>query len=566
MATEADWEDVPGAVVPQGQGQGEFRPIVPKPSIYASAEEWAKYRAAQTAGEAEPSTPPGPRRMFAPGSTPGQVVMGLLEAPVTMATGAASTVAGGLAGGARMGYELAMGRGMPTAVERGAQTVQSIQQAGTYQPRTAVGAAIPRIVGAPMEAATAAGRAVGEAVSGPAGGELGAAVPEMAATVVGGAGALRSQRPLPGPPTMTQPAQAMKNAQAAGFRALPTDARPSAVNVAVESVAKQAPLVKRLAAFNEERAGQLTRQEIGLSPTGRLDETAIRGVRNTAGNVYDQVRAVPGSIDVPRTNPNWMQEVMDLDTKFRSMKNQMPAMYRNSGLERLRGSMGRVRDITPGEIVDIVRNLRDQATATLKRTDAPVDQIDAAYAFKDAANMFENLLEQYLQQTNRTGLMTRFRDARTTLAKTHVIEEATDLVTGKVDPQALRRALSKGEPLTGNLRIIAEAASALPSVMRKTESMVTPEGMVLSDWAMGAGIPAAIFSGQPGIAAGLAAGAASRPVVRGMAASQGYQRRFAQPPMQVPRPPASAAAPGAAVMGVAAQPERQPFLMSEEEQ
>ena len=564
MAADSEWEEIPGVVVrPEQDG---FRPIVPKPSIYAGAEEWAKYRSAQASGEAAPSMPPAPRRTFAPGSSPAQVVMGLLEAPVTMATGAASTVAGGLAGGARMGYELAMGRDMPTALERGAQTVQSIQQAGTYQPRTAVGAAIPRVLGAPMEAAAAAGRAVGEAAGGPAGGELGAAVPEMAATVVGGAGALRSQRPLAGPPTLSQPEQAIANAQRAGFRALPTDVRTGAINVAVESVAKQAPLVKRLAAFNEERAGQLVRQELGLSPTGRLDQTALTGLRNRAGSVYDQVRAVPGSINVQRTNPTWTQQVQDLDMKFRSMKNQMPDMYRNSGLERLRGSMGRVSNITPGEIVDIVRNLRDQASATLKRTDAPAEQVDAAFAFKQAANMFEDLLEQHLQQTNRTGLMTRFRDARQTLAKTHTVEEATDLVTGKVDPQALRRALSKGEPLTGNLRTVAEAAAALPSVMRKTETMVTPEGMVLSDWAMGAGIPAAIFTGQPGIAAGLAAGAASRPVVRSIAASEAYQRRLAQPRGQVPRAPVSAAAPGAAVMGVAAQPERQPFLMSEEEE
>lgn len=564
MAADSEWEEIPGVVVqPEQDG---FRPIVAKPSIYAPREDWARYRAAQATDDAEPSMPPAPRRMFAPGSTPKEIVFGMLEAPLTMATGAASSVAGGLAGLGRMAYEGATGRDFPTALQRGAETVEAVQQAGTYQPRTAVGAAIPRILGAPMEAASRLGGAIGQAVGGPAGEPLGAAVPDIAATLTGGAGAMRSQRPLPGQTGLPQAQQAIANAQQSGFRALPTDVRPSGMNVAMESVAKQAPLVKRIAAYNEERAGQLVRQDLGLSPTGRLDEAALRSVRTRAGNVYDQVRAVPGSINVRRTNPNWVQEVMDLDMRFRAMKNQMPAMYRNSGLERLRGSMGRVSNITPGEVVDIVRTLRDQATTTLKRADAPAEQVDAAYAFKEAANMFENLLEQHLLQTNRGGLMTRFRDARETLAKTYNVEEATDLVTGKVDPQALRRALAKGEPLTGNLRAVAEAAAALPSVMRRTETMVTPEGMVLSDWAMGAGIPAAIFSGQPGIAAGLAAGAASRPVVRRIAASGPYQRAFAQPQAQPLRPPASAAAPGAAMIGIAAQPERQPFLMSEEEE
>jgi hypothetical protein len=253
-----------------------------------------------------------------------------------------------------------------------------------------------------------------------------------------------------------------------------------------------------------------------------------------------------------------------LDDRFRSIKNVMPAMYRDGGLERLRGSMGQINNITPEEIVDITKNLRDTATRNLKRPDAPSEVVDAAYAFKSAAGMLEDLLETHLAATGRQAAVDRFRRARELYAKTYTVEDSTNLVTGKVDPQALRRALERGEPLTGNLRRVAEAAATLPSVVRKSEGMITPEGMVLSDWAMGAGIPAAIFSGQPGIAAGLAAGAAARPVVRSMAASGPYQRRMAQPRGTVPRPPLSAAAPGAAALGAAAQPERAPFVMSEE--
>jgi len=546
------WETAPAA--------GWEAATIPKPSIYAPREQWAEYRAAQQRGEAEPSMPPAPRRVFAPGSRPGEIVFGMLEAPLTMATGAASTVAGGLAGLGRMGYEAAMGRGADVALQRGAETVESVQQAGTYQPRTAVGAAIPSILGAPMAAASRAGGAIGEAIGGPAGEPLGAAVPELAATVAGGASALRARAPT-GPAQFTQEQQAIRSAQQAGFRALPSEVRGGPMNVGVESVAKQAPLVKRLAQYNENRASELVRQELGIP---RLDDASIQAVRTRAGAVYDQVRALPTNIDVLRTNPNWISSVRDLDARFRSMKQVLPEMYRNSGLERLRGSMGRVRNMTPEQVVDIVRTLRDNAARTLKRPDAPAETVDAAYAFKQAADMFEDLLDTHLQQTGRTGLMERYRNARETYAKTFNIEEATDLVTGKVDPQALRRALARGEPLTGNLRRIAEAAAALPSVVRRTEGMVTPEGMVLSDWAMGAGIPAAIFSGQPGIAAGLAVGAAARPAVRSVAASAPYQRRFAQPQGTVPRPPMSQAAPGAAVLSVAAQPERQPFLMSEE--
>jgi hypothetical protein len=554
---EEGWETAPN--------DGWESARVRQPSIYAPREQWAEYRAAQQRGEAIPGPTTQKERTFAAGSTPGEIVFGLLEAPLTMVSGAAGAVAGGLAGLGRGAYELAMGRGGDVALQRAAKQVEDVQGAMTYQPRTAVGAAIPQILSAPMTAAQTVGRAAGEAVGGPAGGELGTAVPDIAATVVGGASALRGRAPT-GAPQFSQEQQAIKNAQAAGFRGLPSEIRGGPVNVGMESVAKQAPLVKRLAAFNEERASQLARQDIGLPPTGRLDEQSLKQVRDRAGAVYDQVRSLPETIDVRRVNPNWVNDVVDLDAKFRSIKNVLPDIYRNPSLERLRGSMARVRTLTPEETVDIIRTLRDESSRTLKRTDVSSKEVDAAYAIKEAANMFENLLDTHLQATGRGALMNRYRAARETLAKTYTIEDATNLTTGKVDPQAIRRARDKGEKLSGNLLKIADAAAALPSVVRKTEGMITPEGMVLSDYAMGLGIPAAIFSNQPAVAAGLAAGAAARPAVRAAAGSEWYQRQFAQPRAETPRPPLRRSAPGAAAIGVAAQPNQAPFLMSEEEQ
>lgn len=580
MATDTDtgWVTVPDARV---EGWETVRPRMRQPSIYAPREEWAKYRAAQAEGIAAPGPTGQLRPQIAPMPSAMDVTKGvaqtlagaLLETPATMVTGAVAAPVAGLTGLARTGYDIATGKPVEQAVARGAEAVENVQQAMTYQPRTQAGQAFTAMASAPFVAASQGAKAVGGAIGQAVGGEqgrmageaIGSAVPEVGLTLAGGAQALRARPGRPtGPMQFTQEQDAIRAAQQAGFRALPTEARGGAVNIAVESVAKQAPLVKRLVQYNEERASQLARQELGLPPTGRLDEGSIKQVKDRAGAVYDQLRALPDVINVRATDPAWITKVQDLDTRFRSIKQVMPAMYRDGGLERLRGSMGKINTLTPEQIVDITKNLRDTATRTLKRSDAPSESIDAAYAFKEAANMLEDLLEAHLRQTNRQGALERFRNARELYAKAHTVEDATNLTTGKVDPQALRRALERGEPLTGNLRRVAEAAAAMPSVVRRTEGLTTPEGMVLSDWAMGAGIPAAIFSGQPGIAAGLAAGAAARPAVRSMAAGERYQRLMAQPRGTVPRAPVAPAVPGMVTMGAVAQPERGPFLMSEE--
>ncbi|MGK3946440.1 hypothetical protein ABK046_49800, partial [Streptomyces caeruleatus] len=72
-----------------------------------------------------------------------QAVAGLGEVPLQMITGLGSTIAGGLAGA---GTALATG-----SLDKGADITRSIQQAGTYQPRTQSGKDLTGLVAAPFE-------------------------------------------------------------------------------------------------------------------------------------------------------------------------------------------------------------------------------------------------------------------------------------------------------------------------------------------------------------------------------------------------------------------------------
>jgi len=126
-----------------------------------------------------------------------------------------------------------------------------------------------------------------------------------------------------------------------------------------------------------------------------------------------------------------------------------------------------------------------------------------------------------------------FRNARTQLAKIHAVEETTNLVTGEVNPQAVRALMANGEPLTGNLLKIGRAAAAMPGVMQSSESAAGKGLGHLSD--LGAGHAAASMAmGHVDAAAGTAGVLGVRPGIRKLLGSEAYQRRMATPAPEAP--------------------------------
>lgn len=131
--------------------------------------------------------------------------IGVGETALNAATGLGSTVVGGLAGAGRFAYNLAAGEGLDKSADLATQTINKVQQAGTYQPRTAAGRLGSEVIAAPFVAArqagTAAGGTIGEAINGQqgriAGEAIGGVTPDVIATLAGGVGALKGVKPAP---------------------------------------------------------------------------------------------------------------------------------------------------------------------------------------------------------------------------------------------------------------------------------------------------------------------------------------------------------------------------------
>ena len=140
------------------------------------------YREAKAEEESQ-QTPVAQQRLRSP-ETPevgfGQGMLGLGETALTMGTGAVSSVGAGLAGLASLPF---------VGVDQSADIVRSIQEAGTYQPRTEAGKTILGAVAKPFETLergmSNVGGAVTEYTGSPALGTAAYVAPDIVATLFG---------------------------------------------------------------------------------------------------------------------------------------------------------------------------------------------------------------------------------------------------------------------------------------------------------------------------------------------------------------------------------------------
>jgi hypothetical protein len=494
----------------------------------------------------EPAPKLGPRRAT-PGSTeaPAKLpqtageyataikrgLLGVGDTALTMAGGMARDVAGSYAGlykGITQGRDAA---GMARAKEAwtsggGASTPEGEKgvQAVAFPMQEA-----QKVSGAAGEAA---GGLIGEPQKGRVLGEL---LPEAAAYAGGlkqlsmAKGAMKAGAPL------SQAREEISAAQRNGFRADPAEANPTLKNQMLEGMADRRRVQDKIATHNQEVAADHIRTDLGLPKDARIDLPTLEGIRLKAGKPYEDIKNL--KMDISVNDPTYQAAIANLDKGFESMKEFTPELYNQPKLERARGALaqsaspGHPEAFTPKAILEISQRLREKASFVLKQERPDHDVFLEAKALKEGATAMEDLLERHLTAAGSPRMVKEFRDARELIAKTYDVEAATNLTSGAIDPQVLRRMSEKGQKLSGGLEKIAHAASAMPNVMKSVEHLDTSYGPHIGDWGAAALAGGAAAMGHPA----LLAGALARPAARAAASSGAYQALAGQVKPNKPR-------------------------------
>jgi hypothetical protein len=302
-------------------------------------------------------------------------------------------------------------------------------------------------------------------------------------------------------------------ARQAGYVLPPTMAKeaPNFVESVMSGEAGKIKLQQSASTKNQEVTNRLAAQDLGLPPDTTLTPKVFQTVRTQAGQAY---KDVANSVPEITADPTFKANVAQLGGRNSISGQQFPGVLENPELDNFVTSLGKVDKFTPDAGLEVVRKLRSAASKNLNAFNDP-NKTALGWAQRNAANEIDDLIERNIQASH-PDLVSKYRDARQLIAKSHDIEGATNAATGDVSAKGLARLSNRGRPFTGNLKTIADTANAFPKAMQNPAAFGGDEPYSALDAFAALG---SVAAGHPGVAAV----AVGRPFVRGTLLKKAYQ-------------------------------------------
>ena len=296
----------------------------------------------------------------------------------------------------------------------------------------------------------------------------------------------------------------------AGYVVTPSQAGASGIiNRVAEGLGGKIKTQQAASVKNQAVTDKLVRKSLGLADDAPLTPETLNTVRQQAGQVYESMRGL-GTV---QADADFQLALANATKQSQGASRSFPGLVKQSPVDDIVAALNKP-EFDAGDAVDAVRVLRDQADSFYSAGDKA-----SGKAIKGIATALEDSLERAAQQSGQPGLVNAFRDARKLIAKTYTVQSALNQGAGTVNAQKLAAQLTKGKPLSGELKQVAQFSQAFP---KATQSNVDVPAFS----------PLDVFSGGLGAGLGsptLLAATASRPVARSLVLNQAYQRAMVNP-------------------------------------
>lgn len=244
---------------------------------------------------------------------------------------------------------------------------------------------------------------------------------------------------------------AAASAQGAGYVLPPTEINPSLLNSALEGLSGKVKTSQSASTTNQAVTNSLAQRELGLS-NAPITVDALKAIRQQAGQAYDAV-ANSGTITPSKTYSDALDTIT---APYLAAAKAFPNSKPNpivSEIDALRSP-----SFDAASAVAKIKTLRADADAAYGAGNK-----DLGASLKKGAAALEDAIDDHLTASGAPAdVLSNFRNARQTIAKTYSVEKALNPVTGDVSAPALGAQLKRGRPLSGDLLTVAQANQAFP--------------------------------------------------------------------------------------------------------
>ncbi len=300
-------------------------------------------------------------------------------------------------------------------------------------------------------------------------------------------------------------------ARDAGYVLPPTEVNPNLLNSALEGLSGKIKTSQAASTKNQATTNLLAKKAVGAQPDVPLSVEGLEAIRKQAGQAYQAI-ASTGQVTPTAAYDTALDAIA---APFVQASKGFPNAKPNPIIEQIESL--RTPTFDAGAGLGKIAELRSAADVAWKQGDK-----QGTKALKAAADAIEQQLDAHLTKIGApTDMIQNFRDARQLIAKTYTLQKAVNRENGDVSANLLAAELKKDKPLTGELRTIAEAASAFPKATQalpQSYNAVSP-----LDYLAGVGTAAATQNPLNLLAV------AARPAVRSLILSKPYQSLIGPP-------------------------------------
>lgn len=299
---------------------------------------------------------------------------------------------------------------------------------------------------------------------------------------------------------------AAQRANEVGYVVPPADVSPGLLAESLGGIGGKIKLQQTASARNQSLSDKLARRSVGLGEDAELSVDTLEGIRRNAAAAYEPV-AASGIVTPGRAYASALDRAL---APFTSQAKSFPGTREPQVVADLQAL--RSPQFDAGDAMTMIRSMRESADRAYR-----AGENMAGKAYRQGASALEDALEGHLKQMGQPAaeVLLGFRNARQLIAKTYSVQSALG-PNGSINALKLGSALSKGRPLSGDLRTIAEFGQAFP---RSAQMLKEPPGSTsVLDWATAMGSTAA--SGNPAYMLSLGA----RPLARRLMLSDRVQR------------------------------------------
>lgn len=247
-----------------------------------------------------------------------------------------------------------------------------------------------------------------------------------------------------------------------GYVVPPTTSNPTLLNRGLEGMAGKLTTAQMASAKNTEVTNSLAKRALQLSDDAPITPESLAALRAEAGKAYGVVKGsgvVTADDAFASSVRNAVSQYQGAGKDFATLSRSDLQSVADDLIVPLEGTTARQFDASSA--VDATRTLRDMADAAFRSGDKAAGK--AYRAFSDA---IENLLERHLASIGDDAGLDALRAARTLIAKSYTVEKALNPSTGNVSATKLAQQLTKGKPLSGELKTAAQFGQAFPKAAR----------------------------------------------------------------------------------------------------